>query len=307
MTKDEIPNLDLTHLAGIKYADADLHYELLGTLANLLGRDMSLHRHHDYYQVHYVKNGIVRVQLEDHFYSLNGPMVFLTPPAFLHAFVTDDDADGHVLTVQQKLLEPIFSNDAHWFSTGSNISPVCLSLANLVGNDLTEFKNLDQLFDQLKYEHLAQDTGVSLSMLLLARLIFISLLRLSRKSIKAPSTAHEELRIFHRFNVLMEDNFRSHWTVPKYASELAISEQRLNEICRQIAGKSTKQLVNYRLLQEAKRLLIYTNQAISQVGYSLGFEDPAYFGRFFQRYANQTPGTYRAEMLKNGLNPRLHN
>lgn len=46
-------------------------------------------------------------------------------------------------------------------------------------------------------------------------------------------------------------------------------------------------------MQEAKRLLLFTGSSANEICYQLGFKDPAYFSRFFQRYARLTPGEYR--------------
>ncbi|MFT0532776.1 4-hydroxyphenylacetate catabolism regulatory protein HpaA [Castellaniella hirudinis] len=291
----DIPNLQLTHIAGPQYADDDLHYEALGTLASQLGRQMFMHRHDRYFQVHYVLEGPVRVQLEDRVYRLQGPMVFLTPPAFVHAFVTDDHADGHVLTVRQQLLRPLLNDAASW-SGGAHVAPLCLALAGLDGEAAHEARRMDGLFGQLQQEYTGQRHGRAQSLALLAQLIFISLLRLSPRALESPPACRETLQLFLGFSTLMEDGFCRHWPIPHYAGQLGISEQRLNEICHGIAGKPPKRLINERLMQEARRLLLYTNQPVSQVGYRLGFEDPAYFGRFFLRHAGQTPGNYRSHM-----------
>ncbi|CDM25313.1 Transcriptional activator of 4-hydroxyphenylacetate 3-monooxygenase operon, XylS/AraC family [Castellaniella defragrans 65Phen] len=296
MSRQDIPNLDLSHIAGPDHADADLHYEALGTLASQLGRSMAMHRHDQFFQVHYVLEGMVRVQLEDGLYRLRGPMVFLTPPAFLHAFVTDDDADGHVLTVRPQSLWPMPHDDTVWPASGAQIAPVCLSIGALEGEHADEARRMDQLFDLLRREHAGWRPGRDQSLLLLARLIFISLLRLSSQALGSPPPCREELQLFQQFSALMEARFREHWTLSRYAAELGIGEQRLNEVCRRMTGKPPKRLINDRLMQEARRLLLYSGQAVSQVGYALGFDDPAYFGRFFLRQADESPGSYRARM-----------
>ncbi len=48
-----------------------------------------------------------------------------------------------------------------------------------------------------------------------------------------------------------------------------------------------------RLMQGAKRLLLFTSSSANEVCYQLGFKDPAYFCPFFQRYAQIIPGEYR--------------
>ncbi|MGB3275567.1 MAG: 4-hydroxyphenylacetate catabolism regulatory protein HpaA [Castellaniella sp.] len=296
MSRQAIPNLDLSHIAGPDHADADLHYEALGTLASQLGRSMAMHRHDQFFQVHYVLNGMVRVQLEDRLYRLQAPMVFLTPPAFLHAFVTDDDADGHVLTVRPRSLGPMPRDGMAWPGDGAQIAPVCLPIEALEGEYAAEAHCMDLLFGLLRREHAERRPGQAQSLTLLARLIFISLLRLSSEALASPPPCREELQLFQQFSALMEAHFREHWTLPRYAADLAIGEQRLNEVCRRMTGKPPKRLINDRLMQEARRLLLYTGQAVSQVGYELGFDDPAYFGRFFLRQAGESPGIYRARM-----------
>lgn len=296
MSRPDIPNLDLTDLAGPHLADAGLHCEALGTLASQLGRSMFTHRHDRFFQVHYVQSGAVRVQLEDVLYQLRGPMVFLTPPAFLHAFVTEDDAEGHVLTVDQQLLWPMLDDEATWPSGQAAVVPVCLAVDALVGEHADEAHRVACLLDQLQAEYAGRRPGRAQSLLLLARLVFISLLRLSSQALRAPPSCREELQVFRHFGMLIEAHLREHWTLPQYAGVLGLTEQRLNEICRRVAGKPPKRLINERLLQEARRLLLYTGQPVSQVGYALGFEDPAYFGRFFLKHVGVAPGSYRAAM-----------
>ncbi|HUH41207.1 MAG TPA: 4-hydroxyphenylacetate catabolism regulatory protein HpaA, partial [Castellaniella sp.] len=266
MSNSPIPNLELRHIAGPQHADADVHHEALGTLANQLGRSMAMHRHDRYFQVHYVLNGTVRVQLEDRFHQLQGPMVFLTPPAFLHAFVTDDDADGHVLTVRQQLLQPLLKDEADWPGELSHITPVCLAIATLTGDHALEATRMDYLFGQLDTEFAGQRPGRMQSLVLLTRLIFVSLLRLSSQALAWPPSSRDELQLFQRFSALVENHFREHWAIPRYAQSLGIAEQRLNSVCQRIAGKPPKRLVHERLVQEARRLLIHTQQAVSQVG-----------------------------------------
>jgi AraC family transcriptional activator of pobA len=47
------------------------------------------------------------------------------------------------------------------------------------------------------------------------------------------------------------------------------------------------------LFQEAQRSLAYTRMSVAEVGYTLGFEDPAYFSRAFRRHYGQSPSEYR--------------
>jgi AraC family 4-hydroxyphenylacetate 3-monooxygenase operon regulatory protein len=56
-------------------------------------------------------------------------------------------------------------------------------------------------------------------------------------------------------------------------------------------------LIFDRQLREAKRLLLFSDSAVSEIAYQLGFKDPAYFARFFNRLVGCSPSAYRAEQI----------
>ncbi len=53
-------------------------------------------------------------------------------------------------------------------------------------------------------------------------------------------------------------------------------------------------MLDERALLEARRLLLYSNLSVAEVGYATGFEDPAYFSRFFARHTGRSPRDWRA-------------
>ncbi|MCG4454944.1 4-hydroxyphenylacetate catabolism regulatory protein HpaA [Pseudomonas sp. MMS21-TM103] len=287
-----IPNINIGQVYDQRYADADVHYEALGKLADFFGRNMPVHRHDRFFQVHYVKSGVVRVYLDDRRFQQEGPMFFLTPPTFPHAFVTQPESDGHVLTVRQDLIWPLLEEQSG-LAAGPQIAPVCVAIGDLEAKFTGEITRLNLLFDELRSEFADDRPGRAMSLTALTRLIFISLLRLSARSVKAHPARREDLQIFQRFNVLIEANYPEHWPLERYAEQLGVTEARLNDICRRVADLPSKRLIFDRLMQEAKRLLLFTGGTVNEICFQLGFKDPAYFSRFFSRHAGITPGDYR--------------
>ncbi|AIG01914.1 transcriptional regulator [Pseudomonas fluorescens] len=287
-----IPNINIGQVYDQRYSDADVHYDRLGNLAGFFGRNMPVHRHDRFFQVHYVKSGAVRVYLDDRQYLESGPMFFLTPPTVAHAFVTEADADGHVLTVRQHWVRALIDADPS-LAPGPQVPPACVALARLGPQFQPEIRRLEWLFDELCHEINSAGAGRAAALESLTRLIMISLLRLSANSLEARPARHEDLRIFHRFNELIEDHYLLHWPLSAYAEKIGVTEARLNDVCRRIADLPSKRLVLERLMQEARRLLLFTGSSANEICYQLGFKDPAYFSRFFQRYAQMTPGEYR--------------
>lgn len=290
--RQPIPNINIGQIYDQRYSDSEVHYDRLGNLAGFFGRNMPVHRHDRFFQVHYVKSGSVRVYLDDQRYHESGPMFFLTPPTIPHAFVTEADADGHVLTVRQQLVWQLLQAEPG-LALGPRLQPACVALGHLQGTAAGEVRRLEQLFDLLGDEIGHGQAGQGTAVQDLARLVMISLLRLGANSLEATPARHEDLQLFHRFNELIERHYLDHWTLPAYAAALGVTEARLNDVCRRMADLPSKRLVFERLMQEARRLLLYTGGSANEICYRLGFKDPAYFSRFFQRHAQMTPGEYR--------------
>ncbi|RQO61394.1 4-hydroxyphenylacetate catabolism regulatory protein HpaA [Pseudomonas sp. KBW05] len=287
-----IPNINIGQVYDQRYSDSEVHYDKLGNLAGFFGRNMPVHRHDRFFQVHYVKSGAVRVYLDDQQYLESGPMFFLTPPTIPHSFVTEADSDGHVLTVRQQLVWQLIESDPQ-LAPGSQLAAACVALDRLAPEYQGEARRLAFLFEELRVEMNNTAAGHSAALLSLTRLIMISLLRLCANSLEATPARHEDLQIFHRFNELIEAHYLEHWALARYAQAAGVTEARLNDVCRRIADLPSKRLVLERVMQEAKRLLLFTRGSANEICYQLGFKDPAYFSRFFQRYAHMTPGEYR--------------
>lgn len=289
---EPIPNINIGQVYDQRYADAEVHYDALGPMADFFGRNMPAHRHDRFFQVHFVKSGLVRVYLDERQHHQQGPLFFLTPPTVTHAFVTQADADGHVLTVRQQLVWSLLEESGD-LADPAEVRPLCVARAQLEPHRQAELDRLERLFDALGDEAASDGAGREVAVRSLARLIFIRLFRLSNSALPSQPARHEDLAVFQRFQMLIEAHHAQHWTLLQYAEALDVTENRLNEICRRTAGKPSKRLVFDRQIQEARRLLIFTAASINEIGYRLGFNDPAYFSRFFTRETGTTPGRYR--------------
>jgi AraC-like DNA-binding protein len=76
--------------------------------------------------------------------------------------------------------------------------------------------------------------------------------------------------------------------VNEYASELNISEKKLNEIVNAKTGLSCSSLIYKQIILEARRLL-NSGMTAKEVGYELNFDDPAHFSKFFKSQTGQSP------------------
>lgn len=107
------------------------------------------------------------------------------------------------------------------------------------------------------------------------------------------TTTDNQLEVFFNFKDLLEKHFREQQSVAFYIEQLNLSGKALSRATEKLSGKTPKQLINERLLLEAKRLLIYNNEAGKSIGYSLGFTDPTNFIKFFRKHTGKTPTAFR--------------
>jgi len=91
---------------------------------------------------------------------------------------------------------------------------------------------------------------------------------------------------------MIEVHYRSNKATEFYAQQMSLSPKRVNQILRQRIGKTVAQLQQERLLLEARRELHLGIASITEIAYQLGFEDPAYFSRFFKHKTGFSPKQY---------------
>lgn len=78
-----------------------------------------------------------------------------------------------------------------------------------------------------------------------------------------------------------------------YATRLAVHVNHLNKVLKENTGKTTTELISDRLIHEAKILLKETDWNISEIAYSLGFEELAHFSNFFKKQTALSPLSFR--------------
>ncbi|MFV0143729.1 MULTISPECIES: helix-turn-helix domain-containing protein [Empedobacter] len=73
-------------------------------------------------------------------------------------------------------------------------------------------------------------------------------------------------------------------TPADFATKLNIHVNQLNLSVKSVTKQTTTQIIKQKIVEEAKNLLLYTDWDIAQVGYKLGFEEPAHFNNFFKKH-----------------------
>jgi AraC family transcriptional activator of pobA len=99
------------------------------------------------------------------------------------------------------------------------------------------------------------------------------------------------------FRDLLEINNRKHREVSYYAASLSVTEKRLNQASTKVIGKTPKQMIDDRVMLEAKRLLAHTNDSVKEIGFTIGFEESTNFIKYFRKHHGLTPSEFRASLF----------
>jgi AraC family transcriptional activator of pobA len=212
------------------------------------------------------------------------------PSKLVHAFYFQPGIDGLVLTLSDSLLE--LATDALVESDLSN--DLAGALLVDLGQDPSLFEQIDsslaRITAELNQPQLGQMSAIRTHM----ALILLAMVRGGRFHGEQSLYSSQDLKLVEKLRRRIGQSLGEMAGVSDLAAELGVTAARLNAACRRVAGCSTLHLLHAAQLAEAKRALLYTEQPISEIAYSLGFEDPAYFSRFFSRRTGRTPSAFRA-------------
>ncbi|MDA3615698.1 helix-turn-helix domain-containing protein [Polluticaenibacter yanchengensis] len=82
-------------------------------------------------------------------------------------------------------------------------------------------------------------------------------------------------------------------TVKYLSDKVHLSSGYLSDLLKKETGMNTQDHIHYYIIEEAKNILINTNNSVSEIAYSLGFEYPQYFSKLFKQKTGVTPVEYR--------------
>lgn len=295
MVIQAIPDIHIGRAYDQRDPDCDVHYETFGRLADFFGRNTPPHRHYCFFQVHVLVRGAIRLNLDGELYCGEAPLLIFTPPSTPHSFYTEEDTDGHVLTIRQEVVRGWQQISSGSWPDAMLREPKFIRLESLSEENAQEFQALLRVAELLRDEFVADKPARSAALLALAQCFHIHLARLllAQEPATQRHERREDLRLFLEFCDLVEAHFRDHLTLSEYASRLSITVPRLNDICRRMANQPSKEVVHERLLQEARRLLRFSSVPVTEIGYQLGFVDPGYFSRFFTKRTGVPPSLFR--------------
>ncbi|UCS92564.1 AraC family transcriptional regulator [Echinicola marina] len=218
------------------------------------------------------------------FQTLQGDWIYLIPPYRVHQ-LNKAGKKGLLISFKRELLEgdlkEFLLDVFRMFNIQGEFS--CLQV-----NEESS-KRLNTVFNLMNEEY--QQPVLNLIMIkALLKVFLLQLIQLKEQHFTLQDI--NEKRIYE-FMLLLEMNYLEERTAEFYADKLGISTKRLNQILREKLNKTGTQLIHDRVLLEAKRQIIHSENTIKEIAFNLGFKDRSYFSRFFKQHAGQTPQEFQ--------------
>lgn len=100
-------------------------------------------------------------------------------------------------------------------------------------------------------------------------------------------------QLYNDFVALVRQNFASNSDVASYSDKLNVGSAYLGQVCRRIAGRSPKSIIDDFIVKDIERQLTKTNRTIQEIALSLGFSSQAHLSKFFKNIVGKSPSEFR--------------
>ncbi len=284
-----IPSFFLYGEAPRDYDERTLHVETIECRSARHHWKIEPHLHRTLHQLVFVVSGRGVALAESQLAEYRPPALVVVPAGTVHGFVFEPGTEGFVLSMTDDLPRELARREPRLAALFENPARLEFQGQSLRATDL------QQSIAMLAREHARSAPGRELALESLLGVILANVLRVSHGADEGlAGAAGRHRQLVARFRELIERDFRSNRSVADYAAALHVSESRLRAACLCVTEQSPIQMVHTRILLEAKRELVYSSATVSEIAYALGFDDPAYFTRFFSKRTGLAPRTFRA-------------
>ena len=247
---------------------------------------------HDFYSIFWIESGEAIHATEFVEYSLKADTILFVPPGLKHRMYIDKSVGGTYILFNENFIQynrknhiplkeyRLFNNSD--FKSLITVTPEKREkLNNITGLIFDEVQNSDDY---------SQDIVLNLLHLFLleSRRIFDQ----QNQASKEESETTPDTTII-KFKQLIEENFTKEKNVSPYAEMLNMNPSCLNELTKRTTGITVGELIRNRVIDETKKLLYSSSMSGKEIAYELGFDDPAYFSRFFKKYTGTTLKEFR--------------
>lgn len=288
---DEKNNADIGHFN--VFDIAEMH-------ANCKGKIKMPYNRRTYYKISLIK-GKNRAEYADKVVDISDyAVLFATPKIPYKYFPQDQNQGGHFCVFTKEFLAKS--------KTGFMVDelPIFKPESDFIFEiNADQCKEFESIFEKMHNE-IRSDYAFKYDLL---RNYVVELIHQGQKLSPVKSTDYEinaAGRIAGLFIELIERQFPIEnttqilqlRTAKDFADALKVHVNHLNKVLKDTTGKTTTEIISSRIAEEAKILLKQTSWNVSEIAFSLGFEEVAHFSNFFKKQTNKSPLKYRESLFE---------
>ncbi|QYA26913.1 AraC family transcriptional regulator [Gramella sp. MT6] len=239
---------------------------------------------HNFYLCVFFTKGAGTHEIDFNSYEIKPGKVFFLKPGQTHFWKFDTSPEGYIFFHSKEFYE--MYSLMHRLS----VFPFYYSHQNVPILDIGIKPEIELVFQHLYEEYSSTKLLRELKILSCINDIYISLTRRYTSDINFTNYSNSGyFRILEKLENAINSDFEKEKLPKYYASLLNITPKHLNRVVKESLDKTTSELISERVILEAKRLIVQSNDSLSGIAEDLGFSDYAYFSRYFKSKTGTSP------------------
>lgn len=244
-------------------------------------RKTSPHKHQDYFELIYLSKGSGTHFIDYNKFRIYPPVIFFVRKEQVHFWELRSEPQGYVVILKKSFIDR---------SPDPQLRSILSQFGGLSSLQVKDPGSIEPFFKLLNKEsetagEINFEVVEGLLKALLAKIRNVSTPYISKDSFKGD--------LYHSFIDLVNQEGELKNQVAYYAKKLHTTPQNLNSACRKAVSQSASSVLSDHILSEARRLLIYTDNTVSEIAFVLQFNDPSHFVKYFKRHTGHTPAAFR--------------
>jgi len=241
---------------------------------------------HNFYLCVIFTEGTGSHEIDFNSYNINPGKVFFLKPGQTHFWEFKTKPKGYIFFHSQEFYEMKFLDHT------LNSFPFFYSYQNSPLLELSH-KNTNELklkFQEVYEEYLNHNIYRELKIINIINSIYIELTRAYTANVSLEKLASTNYsKTLENLENLINNHFYTEKSPRFYANKLNITTKHLNRVVKKMINKTTSQLISERVILEAKRLIVHSDNNLAGIANTLDFSDYAYFSKIFKSKIGVTP------------------
>jgi AraC-like DNA-binding protein len=242
----------------------------------------------EHYEIMWIWEGAGNYKVNHSNYPITPNSLYCGAPGQYHQLVADDAVKGLIISFNYDFIHHGDDSD------GVTCAPVLNEFFQFAIVRLEEgvAGELNMLIEKMQFELKNGQQMKTEILKFYLRILLIHIKRTMNISEEGIAGVNSMVR---KFFTQVETDFVKKKSVSEYASMLCITANYLNQIVKQQTGDTAGFYIRRRIIAEAKRKALHSDQSMKQIAFSLGFDSEAHFSKFFKNYT----GTNFSEFKRN--------